>query len=75
MSSATHSDHNVSRLGLPFPASSCESVDLAMPARRAISASDSPVRWRSRTRLLAMTLIGCVIKHPTFTITNEMFVL
>jgi len=64
ISSATHSDHKVSRLGLPFPDSSCESVDLAIPARRAISASESPVRMRSRTRLLAITLIGCVIKRP-----------
>jgi len=58
---------------LPLPASSWESVDFAMPARRAISASESPVRARSRTRLLAITLIGCVIRVSVFYISNEMF--
>src|SRR5690606_4714448 len=74
MPSATQSDQSVSRLGFPLPDSSCDSVDLAIPARRAISASESPVRRRSRTRLLAITLIGCVIKTaPLFYKSNESF--
>ncbi|VTP83307.1 Uncharacterised protein [Leclercia adecarboxylata] len=50
-------------------------MDLAIPARRAISASESPVRMRSRTRLLAITLIGCVIMGLVFYKTNESFIL
>lgn len=41
------------RLGLPLPDSSCDRVDLAIPARRATSASESPVRERSRVRLFS----------------------
>ncbi len=61
--------------GLPLPDSSCDSVDFAIPARRATSASESPVRARSRTRLLAITLIGCVTTRPLFFISNNSFAL
>ena len=46
------------RLGLPVPDSSWDSVDLAIPARRATSVSDSPVRRRSRRSEAAMTSSG-----------------
>jgi hypothetical protein len=50
-------------LGLPLADSSCDNVDLAIPARRATSASDNPARVRSRARLAAMTLIGWVMVY------------
>ena len=53
-SSATPSDQSVSTLGLPTPASSWESVDLAMPARRASSVRDRPARSRSRRSAAAI---------------------
>ena len=56
---ATHSAHSVSRLMLPLPDSSCDNVDLAIPARRATSARERPQLQqgkgrcaRSRTKLL-----------------------
>ena len=57
-SSATQMAHSVSRLGLPVPDSSWDSVDLAIPARRATSVSDSPDRWRSRRSEAAMSSSG-----------------
>ena len=57
-SSATQIAHSVSTLGLPVPDSSWDSVDLAIPARRATSVSDSPVRRRSRRSEAAMTSSG-----------------
>ena len=46
--SATASAHRVSTLGFPVPDSSWDRVDLAIPARRASSVSDSPDLARSR---------------------------
>ncbi|GHB71997.1 hypothetical protein GCM10010331_70080 [Streptomyces xanthochromogenes] len=53
----------VSIVGLPLPDSSCESVALLSPARRAISAALIPRCWRRR-RIFAPTaaavlLTGC----------------
>ena len=74
-SSATHRAHSVSRLGLPVPDSSWDSVDLAIPARRATSVSDSPARCRSRRSEAAMTssggpLVFVISVHP-FGLTND----
>ena len=49
-----------SGLGLPVPDSSWDSVDLAIPARRDTSVSDSPVRRRSRRSEAAMTTSGAL---------------
>src|SRR5258705_12549001 len=55
---ATPRAHKVSTLGLPVPDSSWESVDFAMPARRASSVSESPTRSRSRRSEAAMAASG-----------------
>ena len=52
--------HAAARLGLPVPDSSWDSVDLAIPARRANSVSDSPDRRRSRRSEAAMTSSGAL---------------
>ena len=59
-SSATASAHSVSMLGLPVAASSWDSVDLAIPARRASSASETPSRSRSRRSAMAIVSRGSV---------------
>jgi hypothetical protein len=59
-SSATQMAQSVSRLGLPVPDSSWDSVDFAIPARRATSVSDSPVLWRSRRSEAAITSSGAL---------------
>src|ERR1700733_2167546 len=61
-SRAMHSAHRVSRLGLPIPASSWDSVDLDRPAFRAISLRLRPVRRRSRrseAAITAMEALAC----------------
>ncbi len=50
--------HSVSTLGLPVPASSCDSVDFAIPARRASSAEEIPRRSRSRRMAAAIVASG-----------------
>jgi hypothetical protein len=57
-SSTTQIAHSVSTDGFPEPLSSWESVDFAMPARRATSVSDRPARWRSRRSEAAMASWG-----------------
>ena len=74
--SATASAQSVSTLGFPVPDSSWDRVDLAIPAWRASSVSDSPVRARSRrsdaairaTTSAAVSVPVCVkgSLHPSF---------
>ena len=75
--SATPSDQSVSTLGLPSPASSWDSVDLAMPARRASSVRDRPARSRSRVSapaIVAPSGVASVMFAPSdgsFVLTND----
>lgn len=73
MPSAVASAQSVSMLGLPAPASSCDSVDFATFARRASSLTESPARsrsWRIAAAIDAASAGPFGMDAISFTLTN-----